>query len=368
MMNIEKRIKEANGRLKNNYCGLKIEQMGGRLYLRGTFPPKLLSGKSKPYQQRMSAANANPEGVKIAERLAKKISVQIDAKTFDWSDFLGIETFDEKPIGQLIQEFERDYFHRRTRTFKTETTWNVEYLSVLKFLPKDATLSINILKNIIIEKSQPDTRSRKRFVSTLTIFGKFAGLNPELSELSGNYSLAKRRPRTIPDDKQIQDGFHLIKNDSWRWVYGMMAAYGLRNHEVFYVDLTTLKPGRGVAITDGKTGSRIVWPLHPEWFESFGLGFPQCPQINLDRPNRIIGETVTRYFRRANIPFSPYDLRHAWAIRSLEYGIDISLAAKQMGHSLEVHSRSYHSWIDEKATQRAFDVATQKSDRPRPPI
>ncbi|MBD2491269.1 site-specific integrase [Aulosira sp. FACHB-615] len=365
---IEQRIKEANGRLKNNYCGLTIEQIGGRLYIRGTLPPKALLGKNKPYQQRISAANANADGVKIAERLAKKISVQIDAKTFDWADYLDLELAeDKKTIGELIVDFEKEYFLRRTKTFKTETTWNVEYVSVLKFLPQNDVLSIEILKDIIIQKSKPDTRSRKRFASTLTIFAKFAGLNADFSELSGNYSLSKRRPREIPSDKQIQDGFYLIQNDSWRWVYGIMSAYGLRNHEVFYVDLATLKPGKGITITDGKTGSRIVWPLHPEWFDVFELAFPKCPKIDLDRPNRVIGETVTRYFRRANIPFSPYDLRHAWAIRSLEYGIDISLAAKQMGHSLEVHSRLYHSWIDEKAHQRAFDLALSKRDRPLPP-
>lgn len=365
---IEQRIKEANGRLKSNYCGLRIEQVGGKLYLRGTLPPKPFSDNNKDYQQRISAASANQEGVKIAERLAKKISVQLDAKTFDWADYLIFELAGkEKTIGELIEEFEKDYFDRRDRTFKTVTTWKGEYLSVLRTLPKNEYLNTETLKNIIIEKSKPDTRSRKRFVATLTIFAKFSGLEVDLSSLSGNYSFSKRRPRDIPNDKQIQDSFYLIKNDAWRWAYGMMAAYGLRNHEIFYVDLATLEAGKGIKITGGKTGSRIVWPLHPEWFELFGLGQPQCPNIELNRPNRDMGETVTRYFRRANMQFSPYDLRHAWAIRSLEYGIDISLAAKQMGHSLQVHSRLYHSWIDEQAQQRAFDAAINNRDRPLPP-
>jgi integrase len=364
---IDQRIKEANGRLKNNHCGFRIEHIGGRLYLRGILPPKPSSGRKKPCQQRISVASANPEGVKIAEKSAKQISVQIDAKTFNWADYLNLEVDQEKTIGQLIEDFETDYFNRRNRTFKTETTWKVEYLSVLKFLPKDEYLNADLLKNIIIEKSKPDTRSRKRFVATLTIFAKFAGIDVNLSALAGSYSFAKRQPRNIPTDKQIQDGFYFIDNEDWRWVYGMMATYGLRNHEVFYVDLATLIPDKGISITDGKTGARTVWPLHPEWFERFGLGQPRCPGIELNRPNRIIGEAVTRYFRRAKIPFLPYDLRHAWAIRSLKYGIDISLAAKQMGHSLQVHTRLYHSWIDEQAQQRAFELAIANRDRPLPP-
>ncbi|MEH1790119.1 MAG: hypothetical protein V7L23_32280 [Nostoc sp.] len=93
---IEQRIKEANGRLKNNYCGLRIEQIGGRLYLRGTLPPKPLSGKNKPYRQRISAANSNQDGVKIAERLAKKISVQIE---------ITVTTAENRASCQLINRF-----------------------------------------------------------------------------------------------------------------------------------------------------------------------------------------------------------------------------------------------------------------------
>lgn len=54
-------------------------------------------------------------------------------------------------------------------------------------------------------------------------------------------------------------------------------------------------------------------------------------------------------------------------VRSLAYGIDISLAAKQMGHSLQVHSNLYHSWINDQAHHRAFEAALMKSDRPLPP-
>ncbi|MEJ1930802.1 hypothetical protein WDZ92_11120, partial [Nostoc sp. NIES-2111] len=102
-MKIEQRINEANGRLKNSFCRLKIEQIGGRLYLRGILPPKPLSRKVNPYRQRISAASANSEGVKIAEKLAKQVSVQIDAKTFNWADYLNLEVDQEKTIGQLIE-------------------------------------------------------------------------------------------------------------------------------------------------------------------------------------------------------------------------------------------------------------------------
>lgn len=368
---IDQRIKEANGRLKNNYCGLKIEQLGGRLFLRGTLPPKPYSDKDKPYQQRISAAKANPEGVKLAERLAKKISVQLDAKTFDWADYHEESSLitSIKTIGDWVGEFEKDYFLRRQRTFKTETTWRVEYRAVFKFLPLEDELTTDNLKSTIINRSNPDTRTRKRFCQTLNLLAKFAGLNCDFSSLVGNYNYNSRKPRDLPTDKQIQDFYYQIGNNSWQWIYGMIATYGLRNHEVFFIDLNSLTSSdHSIKITQGKTGSRKVWPLHPEWVVAFDLINPKCPSINLNRPNTAIGNAVTRHFRRdEGMPFNVYDLRHAWAVRSLEYGIDISLAAKQMGHGLQVHSNLYHSWINEKAHQRAFDLAINKRDRPLPP-
>ncbi|MBE9056335.1 site-specific integrase [Sphaerospermopsis sp. LEGE 08334] len=369
MSNIEQRIKEANGRLRANYVGFQIEIMGGKLCIRGTMPPRPNSNHTKPYRQRLTVAKANNEGVKIAEKMAKIISVQIDAKTFDWVDYLNlVEPETTKTIGDWVREFEKDYFLRRERTFKTETTWKVEYESIFKFLPHDEHISPIILEKIIIDHSSPDTRIRKRYCQTLSLLAKFAGLNCDFLKLSGNYSNKSRKAREIPTDKQIQDFYFELKNPGWRWVYGMIATYGLRNHEVFFVDLDNLFEGEtAISITQGKTGSRKIWPLHPEWVETFNLLNPTIPLINLDRPNREIGFTCTRYFSRVKMPFHVYDLRHAWAVRSLEYGIDISLAAKQMGHSLQVHSNLYHSWIDSKIHQRAFDAALLKDDRPRPP-
>ena len=42
-----------------------------------------------------------------------------------------------------------------------------------------------------------------------------------------------------------------------------------------------------------------------------------------------------------------YDIRHAWAIRSIHKNLNASLASKCMGHSIDVHHRTYHRWLDE---------------------
>jgi hypothetical protein len=53
--------------------------------------------------------------------------------------------------------------------------------------------------------------------------------------------------------------------------------------------------------------------------------------------------------------------------RVIEYGLDPSLAAKQMGNSRDVHERIYRHWIKESVQQRAYEALLQKTDRPKPP-
>jgi hypothetical protein len=53
-MDINNRLAQANGRLKASNTGISIEKRGGTLWLRGTLPPKPNSGKTKPYQQKLS--------------------------------------------------------------------------------------------------------------------------------------------------------------------------------------------------------------------------------------------------------------------------------------------------------------------------
>jgi integrase len=47
------------------------------------------------------------------------------------------------------------------------------------------------------------------------------------------------------------------------------------------------------------------------------------------------------------VSFQPYDLRHAWAVRAIySPKIGTSMAAKSMGHSVQVHNSTYQKWFD----------------------
>lgn len=368
---IDELITQINDRLKAQNIGISIERDGKRLRLRGVFPPKPNSFDLNPTQQRLyPQIRATAEGVKIAEREAIKIRLSLDESKFDWGNYTRTHHSDAdqspRTVGDWILLFEADYFNRRQTNQQTLTTWRTEYRMVFRRLPLKKRLTTELLIETILS-TQPDTKSRKRFCICLGALAKFAGLELETKTLKGDYSPKRVAPRQIPDDEQIVECFYQISAPGWRWVYGMMACYGLRNHEVFRVDLEALADSHICSVLSGKTGSRQVWPFHFEWVKQFGLQQIELPEVNLTRSNASLGGDVSQHFRRQGIPFGAYNLRHAWAIRTLEYGLETSLAAQQMGHSLEVHSELYHHWISSKQHQRAFELLLKRVDRPLPP-
>lgn len=57
------------------------------------------------------------------------------------------------------------------------------------------------------------------------------------------------------------------------------------------------------------------------------------------------GNRVSAWFKDRGVPFPPYNLRHAYAVRQIMYGLDLSIAARMMGHSVKEHTDTYHRWI-----------------------
>jgi len=361
MNSFDTRLAQANGRLKAGKIGITIEQRGGRLLLRAIFPPKPDSAKTKPYQQRLTLrCHANPAGLKLAEIEAKAVGALLDSGNFSWEPYQTAP----KPlsVADWVQRFERDYFTRRARNAQSETTWRHDYRKVFDTLPADEPLTVQLLHKAIAATT-PDTRTRKRFVDVCSRLAKFAALEANFSALRGNYSPAKVQPRSLPSDGAIAEWRSRIPNPVWQRAYGLLACYGLRPHEVFSLNFE-----RFPLIEVGeqtKTGSRLVWPLYPEWAETWELQ-GTLPTVT-GRNNSDLGSRVTHAFARYKIPFSPYDLRHCWAVRSIEFGLDVSLAAVQMGHSVRIHCDIYHAWITDEIHQRAYAALLANPKRPKPP-
>lgn len=362
---MEGKIAQANGRLRAGNLGVVIQQIGDRLYLRATLPPKPDSGKTEPYQQRISLGfRSNPAGIKAAEAEARKVGGLLATGCFKWIDYQKVDT-PSKNVAFWLTSFREHYLGAGG----TLTTWEGDYHKILKRLPEDQALTSELLTATILGTT-PNSKTRKRACMACGSLAKFAGLEFDPSPLAGSYGPSKVSPRDIPDDLTIATWQSKITNPGWKWVYGMMATYGLRPHECFRLDWEEWKRSAPIAPVGEKTktGGRRVWPCYPEWFELFGLGEVQLPNVNLERTNEKVGHSVSEYFSdTVKLPFKPYDLRHAWAIRTLEFGLDLSLAAQQMGHSVQVHSQQYHHWITDRHHQKAYEALMLRSDRPRPP-
>lgn len=372
MIDIDKLISQANERLK--YTGVSVRRKGKRLVLRAGFPNKPNGAKCN----RLNLGwHTTPELILRAEALARKISGQLDLGEFKWSDYLKTDTkasLKNSPLnltaGEWIARYEKNYFDRRARNKQSEVTWRVEYYTVFKQLPQDKPLSADIMLQLVL-KMPPDTRGRKRYCMSLSSLAKFAGVEVELKQYSGTYGINSSKPKIIPSDIDIAKYFYTISHPGWQWVYGMIATFGLRNYEPFRVNFDAfLTDSNTCIITDSKTKiPRIVKPFYPEWVKQFDLANIKLPDLSLDRSNSDLGTEASKFFRKTvKLPFTLLPVRHAWAIRTLVFGLDISWAAKMMGHSVEIHSKVYHHWIDAKFQMEAHARVTANPDRPRPPL
>ncbi|MEP0917093.1 integrase [Leptolyngbya sp. DQ-M1] len=291
-------------------------------------------------------------------------------REFNWDDWTDNTKPELDAVKDWLERFEVDYFQRRKRTPKSETTWKTDYKQPFGQLPVDEPLTAELLRSFIL-KTEPDTRNRQRRCMAYGQLAKLAGLELDATALRGDYSAKRLNPRDLPSDKEISEWRDRInkENESWGYAFGLMACYGLRNHELFHIDLQKLRDSPVLTLLEdengGKTGGRRVWALYPEWYDQWHLwDVKLLPQVT-GKTNAALGNRVTTAFARYGF-HKPYNLRHAWAVRSIDF-LPIELAATQMGHSLKVHSEIYHHWISDETHQRAYDAAINRSDRPLPP-
>ena len=370
---IDKKLKGVNQRLKQANTGVTLIQKGNSLYARGTFPPKPGSAKTEPHQQEIALkVRAHPAGLREAEARAKQIGTKIVLKEFDWASYSTrpLSTAEIKTVADWLRELKTDYFQRRLRTPKSESTWRISYHTYLKRLPQEDRLTTELL-NQAIRNTIPDSCTRFSMCFACQTLGQFAGLEVGfVKALRGTYSSSRPKKRDLPTDEEIVEAILQLKNPQWRWVASMLATYGLRPHEIFHLDTQALESGQGSFIEvldDTKTGERTVLPLYPEWVEQFNLRDKQLPEVS-GHDNSRLGGSVSKHFRDEQMPFKPYDLRHCWAVRALQFGVPVSLAAKWMGHSVDVHTKTYQAWISGEVEDQVYEQSLQNLNRPQAPI
>ena len=358
-------IRQANERLKAAKIGVSIELRNNRLCLRATLPPKPGEFGSFHQQRICLKVYANLEGIKYAESEAQIVGGLLAQNRFDWSRYIEESTRSQSPetISYWIKALEDKYFSERPRNPTTLETWKHEYLKPFSLLPENVFLSEERLKTALLEWTDANTRSRRRYALAYCKIADLAGLEHSLRELIGNYAFKAVSPRSLPSDELITQSYQSISDQAWRWIYGVMAAYGLRNHEAYFLDFEDYPIAY---INRGKTSERYIWPLYPEWPDQWGLAEisrPDCTQ----KTNSGYGNRISKGFRQLKIPFSPYNLRHSWARRSFDFGMDVTMASKMLGHSTKIHTEIYRHWIDRDSFSRIYQQLITHPDRPLPP-
>ena len=158
-----------------------------------------------------------------------------------------------------------------------------------------------------------------------------------------------------------------IQCAGWRWVAAMQATYGLRNHEVFHLNLLDFPT---VWVEDPtKTGKRFVYPVHADWTDRWNLSsrnLPSLKELSKDNKfawnNTLLGTKVSKWFA-AHMTCKPYDLRHSYARRCFEQGFPADLTAKLMGHSLQVQLNTYRAWWSESTYRKMYEAAIATSKK-----
>lgn len=364
---------QINSNFKLAGLPLQLEVRGQKIYGRGILPPK--GHRLKPHQQRLNLGEyADLEGLKSAECQAKLVAAHLVRGSFSWDYFTKSAPPVPTTITGAIARYEQHFIQTRGRS--CQTTWKTAYApyfaKLQALLPQGNYSDAEIIYQAILATA-PDTRSRQICCTAMKGLADFMGLTLpfDLQKLSGNYGIKHLKPRQLPDDQTIKNSYYQIPNPKWRFVYGIMATFGLRNHEVFFCDYDNLQKQIDNHRTSiivkpvTKTGSHEVWAFPPAWIDEFNLRSVVLPPINTDLDTTTlqkIGQQVNRQFRRYQLPFSPYNLRHAWAVRAIHIGLPDPIAAQMMGHSLTVHNQTYQRWLSRRDQQQAVDAAWRGGD------
>ena len=382
-MNVIQEINNVNDKFATEGSKLRIEKRGETLNIRGSLPSK--NNKNDFTVQRISLGlKADFNGLEEAKKKLQLITLQLELNQFDWINW--VKNSDKKEIKEefkfltRLNDFEKYFFRENKNEYLTstrKTTWRSSYKPYInRMISIQNDTNTENLDNIFtttLKTYKEGSRSRKQCATSLSVLAKF--LEHKLPEdwklMAKGYGLNKASFRDLPTDEIIENLWENIPNKSWKYVFGLMATYGLRNHEVFFCDLSSLtnygdKIIRVLPTT--KTGEHQVWPFHPKWVDKFelcelGKDPELLPKINRDlRVTTLqnIGKKITDQFKRYSLKIKPYDLRHAWAVRTIFYDLPDTVAARMMGHSVSLHTQTYHHWITKRDQQQAVNNALSK--------
>ncbi|GJD15271.1 Phage integrase [Rivularia sp. IAM M-261] len=379
-------------RLKAAKTKVNLVVQKGSIQLQATLPIKPedidKSGNGTKQYKISFGIPANLDGLRTAEEEACELGRLIARKIFVWNEkYLGTKnkTKVRQVVKDFLEDFEERYFLTHKRTMKSEHTFSYYIQDLKRLLGEELLINAQSIREKIYSlKSQP---AQHRALKAIRVLLASFDISLELDIKLGKYQ--HQNERIIPSDAEVEISFTKFEQYTssrkatikkqyihtwklWRWVYGMLATYGLRPRELFVnPDIEhwlNASDNTWKVDKENKTGARRVFPLYPEWIEKFDLKNPEylemLKEVLLDKKTfsqiNAVRVCCSSWFRRVGIDFDPYDLRHAWAIRAHLLGIPIKAAADNLGHTVEIHTETYQKWFSEDHRKKAINEALNK--------
>ena len=202
-------------------------------------------------------------------------------------------------------------------------------------------------------------------------------LIPEKDYLELRGADGKRRKKAVLTDDEVIELIRLLP-ESWGNVVKISRVFGVRPWEIEFIARAINDDDEPqLRVTKGKTYSNragVKEETEPRWLEAvavngetYGLA-EDWDQLQL--PIAVSGKALGAILRR--LPYwqqlvteykargewlRPYSLRDSFSVRAHSYAIDDTMIAAAMGHTVEVHHRSYRT-SEWKGVRRAFARAS----------
>ena len=345
--------------INNQLSRVSLREKKGNLYIRGLFP----SDTGTTRKEFSLKCKNNPQGRKAA---------LIKAKEIDYLLLSGKWEQEEKnnlTVEQAIAQYTNYYWSTREKTPDRIKNWQKEQEYYWGYVPQDEIFNTGLIKRVL-ESLEGGSYKQRKMSMLLSPLAKYHGIDFNFSPYK-KYQSKSKSTITLPKAEDIIEAIKSFRYEYHRVTTVLLLYYGLRPHELFRSEIfLNQSPIILVVGERTKTQSRKVYPI--EFQDSFEY-LDLLRDLNVDYlllsdyydkfiktalTNRELGGKVSRWFSR--FPFSPYQLRHYYAVRGAVKGISPVVMSKWMGHSLTVHYKHYGSHISDLESKKLWSELFSK--------
>lgn len=370
-----------NANLQTRGVRMQVEQRRNTLAVRGTFPQPDGTRKRTRIPLDLQAVPAN---LVTAELRALSLHQAIEDGTYPptlpWAKASSRRRSAPTPPSggttltcqAASDSLESAFWQSRPRTSAAERTWDRIALE-LRRLPPEAACTLQQLQATITQRTAPGTRTRMECCKVYKRLARHLGLPGNLEQLTALQGHYEPAARSVPNDTVITALLDALRPTKWGWCYAALATFGCRPAEV--PSLTLHADGTAHCLTikrrNRSPAPRTCFALPRAWIDRYALGGIQIPAgTRWTQPEDYDSAAAKRFvdawrhsrrsrdiaaiFTALAPEFDLYDLRHRWAIRSIEAGKPLTLCARALGHSAAVHEASYHRHIQAEDLRRAM--------------